>query len=81
MYASVGHVHGAQAFIQVLGKTGWATQVNVVVIQRQCGLHLLDAKPANMLVVTALHSSCFRLAQAAVQAQQLARLLSQAVEL
>ncbi|MNJ62677.1 hypothetical protein D3C77_585280 [compost metagenome] len=77
----IRHMHPAQPFIQVLGKTARAAQIEIVVVQRQRGLDLLDTQPADKLILTPKQCMAFRLAQGAVHLQQATGLLSQARQL
>ncbi|MNO75186.1 hypothetical protein D3C76_662160 [compost metagenome] len=77
----IRHMHPAQPFIQVLGKTARAAQIEIVVVQRQRRLDLLDTQPTGKLVITPRQRMRFRLAQGAVHVQQPAGLLPQACQL
>ena len=70
MDAGVGHMHAAQAFVQILGEAGRTAEVEVVVVQWQRGLDLLDAQAVGELVVMTQHGLGFGLAQGTMDAQQ-----------
>lgn len=81
MNPRIRHMQPTQPFIQVLGKTAWAAQVEIVVVQRQRRLDLLDTQPTGKLVITPRQRMLFRLAQGAVHVQQAAGLLPQTCQL